>query len=265
MVSKKDFCIIAQARSGSTLLRHAFNEHPNAICHGEVLSRICVDGLQCKKQTLFSNIQQLGLSFGVQQWINGKQSGDNLSELKAKVGVKSFLRKRDANVARYLESCVYNIDSTCIGFKVVYEDLFYSRASKEIFDFLKDRNIAVVHLTRKNILRAFVSRMRMGKFGITHSSHKNSSKTPDSVSIDPNKLRNYQMKQQQFSQSIIDRLGDQIVVEAFYEQLEEGYHQTIRALGLDEYDMVRKLEPVGIRALDEYITNYEEVAEFDFQ
>ena len=43
------FVIIAQARSGSTLLVEALNCQPHILCHGEVLSRKWIQKLYIKK------------------------------------------------------------------------------------------------------------------------------------------------------------------------------------------------------------------------
>ena len=44
-MDKVKFCIISQARSGSTLLREALHSHPDIVCHGEVLSRSWINKL----------------------------------------------------------------------------------------------------------------------------------------------------------------------------------------------------------------------------
>lgn len=60
-MDKVKFCVISQARSGSTLLREALHSHPDIVCHGEVLSRVWINKLILKDGTSPSKRKILSL------------------------------------------------------------------------------------------------------------------------------------------------------------------------------------------------------------
>lgn len=141
--NKIKFVVIAQARSGSTLLRKALHSHPDLVCHGEILSR---------------------------KWINGLVPlNDPLAERSAKKDVLKLLKYRNQNIIEFLDNHIYNFNAKAVGFKLIYEDLFLSELRETIIDYICKKNLVVFQLVRLNNLAAFVSRKRMSLYGISHS------------------------------------------------------------------------------------------------
>lgn len=238
MIDKK-FCIIAQARSGSTLLRHALNSHPQICCHGEVLSR---------------------------KWINGLVPRNNLTlDRSAKPVVEKLMKGRDGDIGSFLNKHVLAIDSPCVGFKIVYEDLYKSDTSEAIIDYLKSNNILIIHLVRLNSLRAYVSRLRMSKFGVTHSDSRKKSVQSESIEVDIVKFLSYKSKQGEYQDLTNSLFEHQIFTQINYENIEEGYNMAIGGFGLPAHRMEKKLSRVGVGNLSDYVSNYTSVAKYDLR
>ena len=237
MVNKTKFCVIAQARSGSTLLRHALNAHPAICCHGEVLSR---------------------------QWINGLVPIDNPTiDRSPKPVIERLLAARDDDIGHFLDKHVYAIDMPCVGFKIVYEDLFKSDASEQIFDYLHQNHIHIIHLVRLNKFRAYVSLVRMSKFGVTHSDSHKESKDIHPIEIEEQKFLAYKQRQGKYESDVDTLFSNQLVSKIYYEDIEAGYDSILKRLSMPEYAMEKKLVKMGSIDLSSIITNYEEVARFD--
>ena len=97
-LSQVRFVIIAQARSGSTLLRLALHAHPDVVCHGEVLSAA---------------------------WMNRLvPQGQKAVDQSPKDQILRLWDERENDPGQFLERWVYSgFSQSCIGFKVVYGDL----------------------------------------------------------------------------------------------------------------------------------------------
>ena len=218
----KKFVIIAQARSGSTLLRRSLHAHPELVGHGEVLSR---------------------------KWIKGLVPLGNPSlDRSPKDNVKGLLEERDENVTAFLECHVFNFDARAVGFKLIYEDLFLSEMSQNLIEYIKKSKISVIHLTRDNPLATLVSRKRMGLFGITHSDanqYAESVNRPVSVTLD--EVKCFIEKQCQFKGALNSVFPDALRVS--YERIVYGYRNILGVLGVNVLPMDVKLEKVNQNSL----------------
>ena len=239
MAVQKHFCVIAQARSGSTLLRHALNAHPQLSCHGEVLSR---------------------------KWINGLIPTDNPSiDRSPKPVVEKLMKGRDRDIGSFLNEHVLAIDSPCVGFKIVYEDLYKSDTSEAIINYLKSNNILIIHLVRLNSLRAYVSLLRMSKFGVTHSDSHKKSVQSESIEVDIMKFLSYKSKQGEYQDLTNSLFEHQIFTQINYEDIEDGYNNVIDGLGLPPHKMEKKLARVGVVDMSKYVSNYASLATYDLR
>ena len=236
MIDKK-FCIIAQARSGSTLLRHALNSHPQICCHGEVLSR---------------------------KWINGLIPKDDLSAEKSrKPIVEKLLEHRNSDISAFLDHNIYSLHAPCVGFKIVYEDLYMSDTSSEIIDYLRLNNILIIHLTRLNLLRAYASRVRMAKFGVTHSDVGSTKNNTEPIRIESQKFHNYSSNQHNYRNLTDSLFRKNIVTRPRYEWIEEDYHEILDKLGMQSSPMQKKLSKVGAHNFADLVSNYDAIKQYD--
>ena len=231
------FVVIAQARSGSTLLQSALHAHQDIVCHGEVLSR---------------------------QWINGLvPQHDASKERSSKKTVSRLLKLRDANVEEFLDQHIYNFPSQATGFKLVYEDLFLADWYSQLIEYFKRKDILVFHLVRLNALAALVSRRRMAKFGLTHSNSPKYKRqdTHRRVGVRPVEIQRYIALQTLYSNRI--SLHFPRSTPLFYEHISLGYEKILESMGIEFAPMKNLLTKLNTRTLEETIINYDDVKEYD--
>jgi LPS sulfotransferase NodH len=130
------FVIVCAARTGSTMLRLLLNSHPRICSHGEVYQPP-IHGF-------------VGLEPGVPS------------------PLRSWLAKqREADPVRWLHEFVFLDDGEhAVGFKLLYETLFQRQWQRLQHALEVDRQVRVIHLTRKNRLRRLVSRRRADSTGV---------------------------------------------------------------------------------------------------
>ena len=230
------FVLIAQARSGSTLLRQSLQAHPDIICHGEVLSR---------------------------KWINGLVPLRNPGVDRSPRGVVELLMEtRDNDIAGFLETNIYAFDAQAVGFKIVYEDLFMSERSDDIVSYIQSTGLRVFHLIRGNPLAGLVSRKRMALFGVSHSDAPDTQREPvKEIEIPAREINGYVRRQSGFRDKVNSLFP--IAVNLRYEQIEPGFQAILDSLGVSDMPMEIKLKKMNKESLDSAVTNYDEVSEFD--
>src|SRR5262249_26215232 len=127
------FIILCAARTGSTMLRHMLNSHPNVRCHGEVMTGRGLDSLA------------------------GDRDGD------AAV-TRTLLDRRGSDPQGFLEDVVLDPGSAkAVGFKIKYEELLLSDYAWLLGWLKSHREIRVIHLTRENRLKRLVSEVTATK------------------------------------------------------------------------------------------------------
>jgi len=237
MKDSKKFVVIAQARSGSTLLQKALHAREDIVCHGEVLSR---------------------------QWINGLVPKHDTSETGcSKRVVTRLLKLRDSNIEEFLDEHIYNFPSHTVGFKIIYEDLFLPDWSTQVLEYFKRNDVSVFHLVRLNALAALVSRKRMAKFGLTHSNSPGIS--------DENQHRRVEIRSGEIQRFIAlhTLYGNRVnlhfprSVPLYYEHISLGYENMLQSLGLEITQMQNLLTKLNTRTLEDTITNYADVRAYD--
>lgn len=120
-----NFVIVSAPRTGSTLLRTCLDSLEGVICHGEVLGINRVMGVSHKIGNV--NIEEL---FDLRR----ANDFDFLSALK-----------------------FYKEEKNTIGLKALYYQLLHRQTSGVMDLFIKDKNIKIIHLWRKNLDKRFYS------------------------------------------------------------------------------------------------------------
>lgn len=237
------FVIIAQARSGSTLLRHALNAHPQITCHGEILSRA---------------------------WINGlippaaQTSDDARLHKTARPVVLGLMPQRNDDPAGFVRQHVFDTAAKPVtGFKIIYEDLFDDSAyGHRIRGFLRAENPVVIHLTRLNPLAAYASRRRMTELRISHSDV-----TPDGTAEAPKlTLKRSEVTGFILRQAALRARVDDLFPLAHplsYEHLRSQFPALLDRLGADPAPFTERLRKLGSSDLRDLIANYDELADLD--
>lgn len=116
------FCIVTVGRTGSTRLRYMLDSHPEVTCHGELL-------------------------------------GENLASLAQPGTVEhhALLEERMSDAAGFVARHAFApSDSRAVGFKVLYRQI--AEQWPAAFAAIRaDREVRIVHLTRRNLVKRFIS------------------------------------------------------------------------------------------------------------
>lgn len=236
------FVIIAQARSGSTLLRHALNAHPDITCHGEILSRA---------------------------WINGlipphAQTSDDVRRHKtARQTVLEMMPERNQDPASFIREHVFDIAVKPItGFKIVYEDLFHdSDYARQVLTFLRQSKPVIIHLTRLNPLAAFASRKRMTELRIRHSDVSDPSAEQPRIDTKRTDIVSFILRQTAL-RAQVDNIFP-LAIHLSYEHLRQQFPNLLARLGATPAPFTEKLRKLGSPDLRDLINNYDAVADLD--
>jgi LPS sulfotransferase NodH len=132
---KTRFMIVCAPRTGSTMLRLLLNSHSMICSHGEVFNQNTIFG--------FVGIDRKGeMKIG-----------------KIEPPIYQMLSKiRDKDPVQFLhEFVLYSGTFSAVGFKILYGTLWTSDCKSVFNEVLEDNDIKIVHLTRENRLRRFLS------------------------------------------------------------------------------------------------------------
>jgi hypothetical protein len=122
------FAVIGDARTGSTMLVHGLNDHPEIVCFREVF-----------------NFLQDFVDYHVEGY-------------DPRVGSELQLRQEDPS--RFLRDCIFNeqpAGTRAVGFKILYRHIIGNPAVEPVLS--ADKELRAIHIKRRNLLRALVSTM----------------------------------------------------------------------------------------------------------
>jgi len=119
------FLIVAQARSGSTLLRTTLNSQKSVCCHGEL--------------------------FGFKRVLGYALPTENSS--------KTLFKLRETNHIDFLKEMVFpnNKNFKAIGFKLLHDHIEYPPFAGLIEVLRQDKNLKIIFLERENQFKRYVS------------------------------------------------------------------------------------------------------------
>ena len=132
------FIITCAPRTGSTMLRMMLNRHPNIICHGEAIT------------------------------LEGKPNLGRKYHKKINKTVDELAKIRSQDSVNFLYEYVFNQENCeAVGVKIKYRQL--EEQFQKIFDKItNDTTISIIHLTRKNLLKRYVSNRLSGSKKTPH-------------------------------------------------------------------------------------------------
>lgn len=211
----KKFVVISDSRTGSTLLMHFLNSHPEIICLGEEFKY--------------------------------------LKESSCREIWNRIFHKRPKSV-------------NWVGFKLFY---FHpsSGNDNEVWDFIeKDKEIVIIHLTRINILRSYVSK----QVGLKTRMWTENIKKPNNITKDDKLIRldfdgckenfesvaNYRDQTEQ-------RFKTHKVIAMIYEDLAQSKQKTMdkvfQELGVADFKVSTNMKKQNPESLKELVVNYSEI------
>jgi hypothetical protein len=126
------FLILAPARSGSTLLRHQLNRHPQVCCHGEI--------------------------YGIHRVLGHSMHASRPLDKERALA----LRRRDP--VRFLDEHVFDSARPVVGFKLLYAQCLQLDFAPVLEHLISMPALRVIVLWRRNLLARHVSEVRL-RFG----------------------------------------------------------------------------------------------------
>ncbi|KGJ13479.1 sulfotransferase [Paracoccus sanguinis] len=226
------FIIVAQPRSGSTLLAAALHAHPHLTCHDELFSPGWVHGYRPKPEADPVDPEQL-------------------------------LVERDSDPERFLVERVLDRAGTSaqVGFKAVYSDIL-SRKPLALFlqELVFTNRIRVVHLRRLNMLRCFISVERMRLLGIAHS--HNSEARDSALPLDETEFLRFVLEQDGNADTVNRAMN--VVAQPRYEHLPQGYNMSLDGLGAVRRPFQANLGRMSSHSLGASIAEPEGWVKWDF-
>lgn len=224
------FIILGRSRVGSNLLRGLINDHNKAIAYGEIFRK---QGEVGWDMTYYRHNQ-----------INLFQEDE-------------YLKQEPID---FLDDHIYKNyinDVVAVGFK-----LFYYHAKQEewkkIWSYLKNENVKVIHLKRRNLLRVHLSRELAGRSGNWQNKKYNSA-----ISLNPEKCAWDFKRTERWWKEYDDLFKENDLLEVWYEDLvrdRDVWVQNILSF-LDVNDSHQNLQPTtkkqSQKKASELIKNYD--------
>ena len=231
------FMIVAQARSGSTLLREALNAEPDIVCHGEAFSRVWIDRMVPRPD---------------QDVLTADQ-------------IRAMLPCRDADPLQFMAERVMPFPGMVTGFKIIYDDFIDPRFQDKLTGYAHQNGLRIIHLRRLNPVAALASRTRMFRFGLGHSDRpqrKADAAEAEKITIPPRELDQYMRRQNRLAEQIDGLFPD--AFQARYETLGTDYPHILAHLGLPgARHFIAPLSKMAPPSLANVIENYDEIASYD--
>ena len=150
-----------------------------------------------------------------------------------------------------------------VGFKMFYKHPVYDRAGKVWRYLLNMDDLKVIHLRRKNILRALVSMKIAKKTDIWKESNESRDMLSKRVELTVDECRDYFEQTRKWEDDANEKFADNPRMELTYEELTSDYQIQMRSIQeFLDVDPI-KLQPMTAKqnpeALSELIVNYEEL------
>ena len=150
---------------------------------------------------------------------------------------------------------------------MIYEDIFLQDKETKlaILNYLKDNDIKIFHLVRLNFLEALISMKRMSLHNISHehisSINKNKVDKEGKVEISVREIKEYCVRQTMYRNSIDLHFLNASTI--YYETIFSDYNLVLKELQVEEKAMDIKMKKLNRRGLQNSITNYDEVSNFN--
>lgn len=223
------FIILGRPRTGSTLLRSLLNSHSKILVLGELFRK-----------------------------------GTHIGWDMPGYGQNSRLLSLVTNApARFLQKEVFHSypkGIAAVGFKMFYHHA-ETGPQKEIWPHLSGRkDIKIIHITRKNILKTHLSLVRALETGQWYASKKNALKDPGPVHLDCQSCREAFIKTEKEEMEFDRFFSGHPKIRVTYEDLTKDRHgemvKIFNFLGVAYEDTAPSIVKQSGRPLDEMIENY---------
>lgn len=232
------FIVLAARRSGITLLLNSLNSHPQIQCYKKVFTTT--------NRFKFLELDNPGSRFYKFRSASLKRQGDYVLRRKQLIG--TFLTELYTSTA---------------GVKVVGIRLSYIQAKKypEVLEWALENDVGIVHLIRKNPLKAIVSHFSARKRGVHHSTSK---AERVAIRLSPLRLKRRLTRLTKQIEEYRAMLAGQRHLEVYYETFTANRDaETQRLLDFLEIDqsvpLTSNLVKLNPDSLESILENYDEI------
>ncbi|MCC5929324.1 MAG: sulfotransferase [Cyclobacteriaceae bacterium] len=149
-----------------------------------------------------------------------------------------------------------------VGFKIFFEYLSDQNNSWLLQEITLDKNIKIIHLSRNNLLRMYVSLAianYTGNFSTVYHNTKHNFK--NKIEIDPENCITYLNKIMEFEKELLLRIKNHELLNLSYEDLESDTHNKINTilnfLQVKQYNCYSLLKKQNNDDLDKIIANFD--------
>jgi LPS sulfotransferase NodH len=264
------FVLLTTQRSGSTFIRLWLNNHPSVQCYGEVFLRDypAVDGFKyyCEanifRRTLYYILCKPYLTKSPYNFVSKKLIREFLNGLYY---VPCFTEPwTDISKWKNYQPRRYNNIERAVGFQLMYNQL---RDYEYLYEWIISNEVSIVHLTRKNLLKLYLSRLIARQSGIYHSFVKSESARPvqkifvDQKNILP-RMKDILKQREEVSNIFSENPSVEFSYEDFFSNYTDVSQKIFSFLGLEDVVLeLPNLEKINPNSIEQIIENYKEIAE----
>lgn len=231
------FVILTTQRSGSTVLARTLDKHPKVFCAGEIF-------LESKK-----NLHHPEWHFRNWKLLSGKQSKINklINYPNLRMNAVPHLKKFYADVKKGTEAR---------GFKLMYSHI---KSAPFIWNYIVENDVKPIVLIRENVFKMALSRYRMSKTGIAHSSEQLEAMK---IKIPAQKIFEQAMHLQQVNEKLLQAAANTKGLVIHYEDFEnwnELFNKICTFINVPFAETAPVLEKVSTNNWRDLVENYAEI------
>jgi len=239
--SIKDFFILTAPRSGSTVLTRTLDQHPQIFCAGELFhpndkiyhAEWHFPFIGTKKKKGFSR-----KIFSLTNYIKGYISGVS--------HIKKFYSSRNEKTIR--------------GFKLMNG---HTKDFPTVWNYLKNQDLKIIVLIRKNTFREALSSFRARKIGVFHSAD-DASLAEQKINVNAALLKNRVEELEAINKNILNLSEgkDRIIIN--YEEFENWQQmldKIFKFLNITQIEMQPELRKISAEDWRNGVENYQQVEE----
>lgn len=234
------FVVLGAPRTGSTLLVRTLNSLDDVRCHGELLGPDKVRGYED--------------GFDL---VNASSSERKERELR-------LLQERERDPLAFIKNSLSG-SSTATGMKIIYSQFLTPGWNDVVEYLLTAADIKFIHLTRKNLLRRYVSEQIAHAGGPIHSGAGGRSEVPMKIHVDVDAFLQRSTEIEAEASQIASLLSNEQVLEITYEELAADAPATVGRVAqfltvdIDHSAVEPALKKVGAANLSDTVSNYQEL------
>jgi len=234
------FVIVGAPRTGSTLLVRTLNSLSGVRCHGELLQRNVVRGLE-----------------------DGFDPEQATAE-ERKARAQRLYDAREAGPVDFIEQALSG-DSLAIGLKITYEIFFDERWRAVIERLVGNSDTRFIHLKRHNDLRRYVSEEILYAGGPNHSGAGGRAEQAVQINVDIDAFLTRQGAINDAEKSFRSMVAGRDVLDVSYEAMAEDIGREVSRVcafldpAIDASGTQAALSKVGAKDLRETVSNVDEL------